>query len=356
MTSSAKTSLLFVGTYTDKNESEGIYTYRFDTEIGSLRKLHSGPKTASPSFLAANAAGTVLYAVNETETGEVTSFTVDPADASLTVQSTQKSMGIHPCHIILDRAGKNVLVANYTSGTATSLALATDGSLKPGTTVQQRGTGPDKARQEAAHAHSANVDPSGKWILVADLGADKVFVYSQNSSGALVPHMDKTISLKAGCGPRHLSFHPNGKFVYIIGELNNTVTSFAWDARTGTAKQVSSCPTVPTGFSGKSYCADIHVHPNGRFVYGSNRGHDSIAIMKTDGKTGAIALSGTESVRGKWPRTFAIAPGGQFLLVAGQNSNHISVFKIDQITGNLTATGTDITVPSPVCLLFVGAK
>jgi len=149
MTSSAKTSLLFVGTYTDKNESEGIYTYRFDMENGSLRKLHSGPKTASPSFLAANAVGTVLYAVNETETGEVTSFTVDPADASLTVQSTQKSMGIHPCHIILDRAGKNVLVANYTSGTATSLALATDGSLKPGTTVQQRGTGPDKARQEA---------------------------------------------------------------------------------------------------------------------------------------------------------------------------------------------------------------
>lgn len=349
---SAKSAILFVGTYTDKVDSKGVYTLRFDLETGAIKQLHAGPKVDSPSFLATSHDGSFLYAVNETTSGEVTSFMIDKTDGSLSIQSSQKSLGVHPCHISLDKSGMHALVANYSSGTVTSLPINRDGSLAPGTSVQQKGTGPNKARQEAAHAHSVTMDPSGQWYLAADLGADKVFVYTVNSAGHLVYH-PKSIALPPGCGPRHVAFHPNGKFLYVIGELDNTVTSFSWNAVAGSAKKLSTASTLPAGFSGDSNCADIHVHPNGRFIYGSNRGHDSIAILRTDTKSGSVTFVGTEGVRGKTPRNFAIAPGGKFLLAAGQNSNNIVVFKIDAITGGLMATGIDITIPSPVCLVFL---
>ncbi len=349
-----KQTLAFVGTYTNDNASLGIYVHRYDAATGTLTFLANAPKVDSPSFLATARGGSLLYAVIENTDGEIASFKVDRSTGTCKLLGKQSTHGAHPCHLAVDPTEKWVIVANYSSGNVAVFPIEADGALGAATDVlQQKGTGPDTARQEGPHAHSVTFDPSGKWIVVGDLGADKCFVYTLDTArGKLIPARTPAITLKPGTGPRHFAFHPKGRFAYAIGELGNTVTAFSFDPKRGEFAEIQTIATVPDGWAGKSFCADIEVHPTGRFLYGSNRGHDSIAMFAIDERSGRLTSLGQEPVRGQWPRNFAISPDGRHLLVGDQNTNGVVAFAIDPARGRLTATGKQWAIPAPVCILF----
>jgi len=361
--------LVYVGTYTGKG-SEGVYVYRLDSSTGALTYVSKTAGLENPSFLAIDPRGRCVYAVRESggsagrKGGAVIALSRNPATGELTILNEQPSGGQGPCYITVDRDGRFLLVANYGSGHVAILPVADDGRLQPaGSVVQHEGSSVNPTRQKEPHAHCIVLDAGNRFALAADLGIDKIMVYRFNSEpGKLLPNDPPFAQSKPGSGPRHIAFHPNGKYVYVIEELSSTVTVFAYDADSGTLKPFQAgdakccVSTLPEGFQGTNTCADIHVHPSGRFLYGSNRGHNSIAIFAIDDKTGGLRLLGHEPTQGKTPRNFAIDPSGTFLLVANQDSDTIVSFRINQEVGTLTATGQVCRVSMPVCLKMVTAS
>jgi 6-phosphogluconolactonase len=358
-----KNMLVYIGTYTRREahvlgKSEGVYIGRFDPAAGTLAVVGKAPGVDNPSYVALHPSGRYLYAANEVgdfdgkSSGAISAFAIDLATGGLTLLNQQASHGAAPCHLCVDQTGQYVLAANYGGGSAVVLPVQADGRLSEASDViQHHGSSVNPRRQGEAHAHSINLDPANQRAYVADLGLDKIMIYRLDlAQGKLSPNNPPWAQVKAGAGPRHFAFHPNGRYAYVINELDSTITAFAYDEAHGSLTDLQTLSTLPDDFSGTSHCADVHVHPSGKFVYGSNRGHDSIAIFTVDQATGKLNPAGHESTQGKVPRNFAIDPTGAYLLAANQNSDNIVIFKIDQDTGRLTPTGQTAMVPTPVCI------
>ena len=352
--------LLFVGTYT-KGESKGIYAYRYDSSSGKATSLGLATETVNPSFLTADPTHRFLYAVNELTTykgatsGAVSAFTIDRQTGKLSLLNEVASRGADPCYIAFDKTGKYVLVANYTSGNIAVFPALKDGRLGESSAfVQHSGKGVNPQRQEGPHAHWIETTADNRFAIVADLGLDEVLVYRFDAKdGSLTPNDPPFVKVDSGSGPRHISFHPNGKLAYLLSEMKSTVTVFSYDDARGVLHPLQTIPTLPKDFAETNDAAEIHVHPNGKFLYASNRGNDSIAIFAIDTKTGLLKAIDHVSTQGKTPRNFEIDPTGSRLLVANQDTGNIVVFNIDGQTGRLTPAGEVLSVPSPVSLDFV---
>jgi 6-phosphogluconolactonase len=347
--------LAFVGTYT-RDDSVGVYAYTFDVDTGELFPIGSAPLD-NPSYLALHPSGKVLYAINEVsefngEKGGAISALAISDSGDLTLLNQQSVKGPGPCHLCIDATGKYALVANYGGGSVCVLPIGEDGALHEASDfIQHEGSSINERRQKEPHAHSINLDTQNRFAYVADLGMDKVLAYELDlQTGKLA--LAQTVTVKPGQGPRHFDMHPNGKYAYLINEIGNTVNAYDYEASTGALTQIQSINTLPDGFFGSSHTADIHVSPDGRFVYGSNRGHDSITIYAV-GQDGRLTRVGQEPTGGENPRNFAIDPEGNFLLAANQNTNNIVTFRINKEDGGLEKTGAEINVPRPVCLKFL---
>lgn len=352
--------LLYVGTYTEGTRSEGIYLVRIDRSSGKLRRVGSVDAGANPSFLAIHPNGRALYAVNEVEkhngkpTGAVSAFAIASGTGALTRRNEQPSEGGAPCYVSVDRSGRVVLVANYVGGSVALLPIQADGALATATkVVQHTGSGPNAERQSSPHAHCIVPNRSNRFVLAADLGADRVFIYRLDLEGKSLRHVEGGDAvMRPGAGPRHIAFHPTQPLVFVANELDSTVATLRFDAERGTLSPLDTRSTLPAGWTGTNYPADIHVAPSGRALYVSNRGHNSIAVFSVAESTGALALDQVISTDGDWPRNFSLDPTGRWLLVANQRSDSIVVFRRDQKTGRLTPTRQRIALPSPVCLRF----
>jgi 6-phosphogluconolactonase len=353
--------IAYVGTYTAKTNSKGIYAFRFDAEKGQLKSIGVAAESADPSFLAVHPNGKFLYAVNEIGNfnggtgGAVSAFSIDAKTGALKFLNQVPTRGAGPCHLSLDKNGAFVLVANYDGGSIASFPVHDDGTL--GTAagfVQHSGSGPNKERQEGPHAHWIGTSPDDRFALAVDLGLDQVIVYGFDSTkGIFTPMLSGFAKVKPGAGPRHLAFHPNGRFAYVLSEMDSSVTVFSYQEKTAALKSLQTISALPKDYSGRKEAAEIAVHPSGKFLYTSNRGHDSIAIFEINPAKGTLTSLGQVLTGGKTPRHFAIDPTGAYLLAENQESNNIVVFKIDAATGSLTPTGQTIDVPSPVCITFV---
>lgn len=350
--------LVYVGTYTS-GRSEGIYLYSLGLSTGELKHVATTKGVKDPSYLALAPRRRHLYAVNEVEefagrkTGALSAFAVDQRTGDLSLLNQQPTMGGAPCYVTVDQTGKFVLVANYVGGNIAVLPIRSDGSLGEATDVKQdQGSSVNAARQAGPHAHCIVLDPANKYAYACDLGTDKIMIYRfDERRGTLSPNKTPWVEAKPGAGPRHLTFHPDGKYAYVINELHATVTTFGVERSEGKLKELQTLPSLPREPTAADSGADIHVSPNGRFLYCSNRGHDSIAAFKID-REGMLTFIAHESTQGKTPRNFAIDPTGTFLLVANQRSDNIVTFRIDSQTGRLSPTGQIAEVPSPVCLKF----
>jgi 6-phosphogluconolactonase len=358
---------LYVGTYTNDRRSRGIHHLEVERDSGQLRLGALAAEAVNPSFLAIAPDGRTLLAVSERteyegqETGAVLAFARDPATGALTARGAQPSGGGAPCYVSLDRSGRHALVANYVGGSVASLRVAADGTLAPATrVVRHAGRGAHPTRQSSPHAHAILVDPANRFALVADLGIDRVLVHRFDADGgalvptdggALVP-TDRGATLPPGTGPRHLAFAPDGRSVYVTGELASTLTVLAYDPERGALRERQTLSTRPAGASGDNFPGEVRVHPSGRTVYASNRGDDTLAVFDV-AADGALALVQTIAAGGRWPRHFALDPEGRLLLVAHQRSDSVAAFRVDPGTGRLAATGSSVAIPSPVCLLFV---
>ena len=354
-----RTMRVYLGTYT-RAGSKGIYVSELNLTSGALTEPRLAASTDNPTFLAIHPSGRFLYAaggatrIDGKPTGLVTALAIDKTTGKLTQLNRQPSGGRGPCHVVVDVTGRYALAANYSSGSVASLPIGPDGKLRPAASViQHEGSSVNKRRQGGPRAHSINLDRANRFAFAADLGADKVFVYQFDpTTGTLKPHAPPAVKLAPGAGPRHFAFHPNGQFAYVINELDSTVTAFAFDAKKGTLAKLCTVSTLPVDFKGFNTTAEVQVHPSGKFLYGSNRGHDSLAIFTIDGKSGKPTPAGHQPTGGKTPRNFGIDPTGRYILAANQNSNNVVVFQIDQATGRLKPTGHSITVSSPVCVKF----
>jgi 6-phosphogluconolactonase len=351
------TFTLYVGTYTS-GKSEGIYGYSMMPYSGRLHRFTS-IKSVNPSFLAIDRSGSYLYAVNEVAeyggkpSGGVSAFAIE-SHGHLRFLNEQATQGADPCYLSIDRKRSKLLVANYTGGSVAVLPIRTDGALGMAVDVKQHEGAGVKEQQKGPHAHCIILDRSERHALAADLGIDKVMIYRfDRSNGKLTPAKQPFAELQAGAGPRHLTLHPNGKFLYVINELDSTLTSFRYSENNGTLKHIETVSTLPSDFTGTSYCADVHVSSSGKFLYGSNRGHNSIVVFKIDSRTGKPKLLEHVSTQGDWPRNFVIDPTGSLLLVANQRSDNVVSFFIDSKTGRLRPTTVVEEIPSPVCLKFL---
>lgn len=351
---------VYIGTYTHSG-SQGIYLSHLDLATGKLQSAELAAKVANPSFLAIHPSRPWLYAVGEisdfqgTKTGAVSALCMDPATGKLSLLNRQSSRGPGPCHLVVDRSGRHVLVANYGGGSIACLPIRDDGRLGEATSsIQHRGSSVDPRRQQGPHAHSMNMDAAGRFAVVADLGLDKILVYRFDAAkGQLTPNDPPWARVAPGAGPRHFAFHPTGRYGYVINELSSTVTAFRYDAPRGILRLLQTVSTLPEGFDGENTTAEIQVHPSGKFLYGSNRGHDSIVAFAIDASTGRLARIGHESTQGKTPRNFGIDPTGSYLLAANQATNNVVVFHIDAETGVLRPTGQSLAVPMPVCVKMI---
>jgi 6-phosphogluconolactonase len=351
---------VYFGTYTGP-KSKGIYLSRLDLTSGKLSAPIVAGEIAQPSFLALHPNRRFLYAVNETgegrrSTGQVTAFAVG-ADGKLTLLNQQPSRGSGPCHLVVDRAGKNVLLANYGGGSVAAFPIGADGRLGASTGfVQHTGSSVNPQRQKEPHAHSINLDAANHFAVAADLGLDKVLVYRFDvAKGTLTPNEPPSTSVKGGSGPRHFAFHPNGRNAYVINEMASTVTAFQYDAEKGVLKELQTVSTLPQGYKGESDTAEVQVHPSGKFLYGSNRGHDSIAVFAIEAN-GTLRYVENTPTGGRTPRNFGLSPDGRYLLAANQDSDNVVVFRIDSKSGRLASTGNTLAIPSPVCVKFLPAK
>jgi len=348
---------VYFGTYSGgDNGSKGIYRSVLDTQTGSLSAPVLVAEARNPSFLEIHPNGKFLYAVSESGgAGSVSAYAIDAETGGLTLLNQQPSRGNGPCHVSIDHAGKNVLVANYGSGSAAVIPIEPEGGLaEPTGFTQHAGSSVNRRRQQGPHAHSINVSADDRFAFVADLGIDKIMIYKLDGEvGTIVPNDPAFVALKGGAGPRHFAFAPDGRHAYVINELHCTITAFGYDAAAGTLTEIQTVPTLPSSFEGDNTCAEIRVHPTGRFLYGSNRGHDSVAVYRIDPATGTLTFVEHETAGIKTPRNFNIDPTGAFCLVANQGSDSVVVFRVDQQTGALTPTDQKITVGRPVCVRFL---
>ena len=351
---------LYIGTNTPAT-GDGIYVYRFEASTGSMERLSSIAGVENPAFLAVDPRGRYLFSVSEVgdesghQEGAVHAFSIDQASGELVHINHRSSRGTLPCHLSVDHTGQYLLVANYGSGSVAMLPIQGDGSLGEAVSfAQHEGSGTDPERQEGPHAHSITVDPANRYAFAADLGLDKVLAYRLDlDQGKLVPNDLPWVMTASGAGPRHFDFHPDRRYAYVINELGSTMTAYKYDEPRGALTEIQSLSTLPEDFVGTNYCADVHVHPSGRFVYGSSRGHDSIAVFGIDEATGMLTYLDCEPTQGNTPRNFAIDPSGSYLLAANQDSDTVVTFRIAQDTGKLEPTGRVAQVPAPVCLKFM---
>ncbi|MEX1018783.1 MAG: lactonase family protein [Litorilinea sp.] len=358
---------VYFGTYTRREatgagRSEGIYIYNLNRESGALTPVGTMSGVENPSFLALNPAKTHLYAVAELGDGDgkpmggVSAFAVDSKTGFLELLNSEASKGDGPCHLSVDASGTKVLVSNYGSGSVAVLPLADDGSLLPASdSVQHEGSSINPQRQQGPHAHSVNLDSNNRFAYVADLGLDKILIYAFDADAGTITanRAQPWAKVKAGAGPRHFAFHPNNQYAYVINELDSTMTVFAFDGDKGTLDEIQTLSTLPDDFDGTSYCAEVRVHPNGKFVYGSNRGHDSIAVFKVQ-DDGSLKTVEYTSSQGEFPRNFNLDPSGEWLIAANQNTHNVFVYQVDTKTGKLTATDQSAVIPYPVCVKFLG--
>lgn len=358
----AHDQLVYVGTYTNSKkapvESKGIYVFGFDSKTGKLEPMGLAGEAKNPSFVALSKNNKYLYAVSEADGGGVISaFSVNAKTGQLTLLNSQSTKGSGPCHVSVDATGKIVLAANYGSGHVTSFPVKDDGSLaEPASNyLQGPASNVNAGRQKGPHAHSFNFDKAGKFAFACDLGCDKVFIYKVDAAkGTITPNDPAFASVPAGAGPRHFFFHPNGKFAYVNNEMGLSVTGFSYDADKGALTSIETLSTLPPGTDTKGVStAETQVHPNGKFVYVSNRGHNTIACFSVDESTGKLTYIENAPSIVKIPRNFGIDPTGQWMITAGQDSSSIAVLAIDQKTGKLTPTGQVLDVGSPVCVKFM---
>jgi 6-phosphogluconolactonase len=349
---------VWIGTYTEGSTSKGIYTGLFDDQTGVLSALTVAAETPNPSFVVLHPNGRFLYAVNEThdapeQSGLVTAYAIDADTGKLTELNHQLSRGADPCHLAIDATGRFLVVANYTAGNFSEYAVGADGRLSPSISLLTHwGGGPNKERQEGPHAHDVVFSHDNRHLLAVDLGLDRVFIYTFDpSNGDLKPTPQQSATTAPGAGPRHFAFHPDGRTAFSINELNSTITSYVWNGRAGTLKPGASVSTLPANFQGTNSTAEISVDAAGKFVYGSNRGHDSIAVFAVN-PAGRLSLVEHTPTGGKAPRHFTIDPTGRWLVAANQESNTLTVFRRDAASGRLTAVGTPQAAPKPVCVLF----
>jgi 6-phosphogluconolactonase len=353
--------LVYVGTYTTKTASKGIYAFRFDATSGKLTPLALAAEMPDPSWVAVHPSGKFLYAVNEAgKNSMVSAFAIDSSSGKLTLLNQLPALGEDPCYLSFDRTGKYVLIANYTSGNVVVFPIGADGKLGAATAnIRDEGKlGPNKERQEGPHAHWVETSAGNRYAYVSDLGLDRVLIYKFDAaSGKLTnPGSNQqdafSATLPPGSGPRHVAFSRNGNFMYVLGEVQSTVTVFANDAREK-YRDVQTISALPKDFSGRNDAAEIAIHPSAKFLYSSNRGHESVALFHIDPGTGKLTAAGDFSIEGKEPRHFAIDPSGNYLLAEDQLSDKIVTFRIDQKNGALRPTGDAIEVPSPVCIAFL---
>jgi 6-phosphogluconolactonase len=350
----ADVTRFYIGTYTDHSTSQGIYLCTIDTATGKLGPLTLAAKAKNPNFLALSSDHEFLFAAL---TNTVGSFQVRP-DGTLNPLSEQPSGGGGPCYVRLDKTGHHVFVANYESGNIACFGVDPKGLIGERTALMQfTGSGPDPKRQKKPYAHSVYVDPKNKFVYSCDLGSDSVWIFKFDAvHGALVPSDPPAAKVPPGSGPRHLAFHPNGNFVYVVNEMGLSVTVFAREPDSGALTALETVSTLPSGTSAKgATTAEICCHPSGKWLYVSNRGFDTISVF-TIAPNGRLSLLQNTSSVVKFPRNFAIDPTGRWLIAAGQKDNQIAVLKIDQATGQLTATDQSAAVDAPVCVLFVPKK
>lgn len=368
---------LIIGTYTRNNierkNSEGIYIYKFNSNTGRFKQMSVTKDIKDPSYLVFSPNGKFVYSVNETDTGSVTAFSFEKKSGILTKINTRPSGGAHPCHINIDKTGKWVIVGNYTGGNLSVFPTNSDGSLGTAIeTINHEGSGPNKNRQEKPHVHSVNLSPDNQELFVADLGIDKIMHYKLDTKTGKISQQNPAFTkVSEGSGPRHFTIHPNGQFVYVIQELGSTITGFNYTK--GQLNEFQTISTLANDYEkkNKNFPADIHISPDGKFLYGSNRfvdaGNkngvfaannftDTIVIYSIDQKTGKLTYIENEPVLGKVPRNFMITPNGRFLLVANQETDNVVIFKRNIKTGKLTHTKEQIDVPVPVCLQMTSVK
>ena len=351
--------LVYIGTYTGP-KSKGIYAYRYDAAAFQLDAIGLAGEMVRPSFLTLHPNGRFLYAVSELgndgrENGSITAFRIDPASGALTALNTVSSGGGGSCHLVVDKTGRSLLVANYGTGSAAAFAVGADGGLSgPTALMQHSGSSVDPRRQTGPRAHAVVLSPDNRFVFVPDLGLDRIFSYRLDAATArLTPNDPPFVTVKPGSGPRHFTFSPNGRFAYSLHEMGSMVTAFAYEPALGKLTQLQTISTLPADFHGENNSAEIEIDAKGRFLYASNRGHDSIAVFAVDPKQGTLRAVENVPTQGRTPRNFKIAPSGRYLFAANQDSNNIVIFKIDPATGRLTPTGQVLQVQSPVCVLFV---
>ncbi len=349
----AQQQLVFVG-----SGRKNIESFRFDPAAGTLTKIGLAAEIAHPSFIYISPNHKYLYSITEggnADSSSISAFAIDATAGKLTFLNKQPAKGSGPCYVEVDSAGKNALIANYGSGSFAAFPLAANGEVQPMSAfVQDSGSSVDKSRQEGPHAHCLVAGPGDKFVYGCDLGLDKVMIFKfDTATGSMVAADPPFAKVKPGAGPRHLAFHPNGRFAYLVNEMGCTINPLSYDPATGALTELQTISTLPPGYSGNSTCAEIAVHVSGKFVYASNRGHDSIAIFKCDPDTGHLTFVECVPTGGKIPRQFEIDPTGKFLLAANQESNTVVVFKIDQTTGHLEPTGSKVETENPMCVRFL---
>jgi 6-phosphogluconolactonase len=366
-------SLVYIGTYTnfellspphrvpDGPHSKGMYVCRFDATSGILSAPIVAAESVNPTFIAFHPTRPLLYAANEIyqfngqPAGAVSAFSINPADGKLTLLNQVSSLGGGACYVKVDASGRNVLVANFGAGSVAVLPIAPDGKLKTASAfVQEEGKGPSP-RQLGPHAHSFNPTPDGRLAVAADFGADKLFVYRFDpAAGTLTPHDPPFVAIKPGSAPRHLAFSPDGKTAYLLNEITSTVTVLSYDSNKGRFQEQQTISTLPADYTGANTAAEIQVHPSGKFIFASNRGHNSIAVLSVDVQ-GRLSDLHNYSVLGRTPRNFSLDPPGHWLIVANQDTNNVVVFAVDQQTGELKPNGQSVTIPAPLCVRFWSA-
>ena len=363
--SAEKPTLVYVGTYTEKlffveGKGRGISVFALAAETGELTPLSVGPDAVSPALLALAPGGRYLYAVNECDRidghpgGAVSAFAIDPETGALAFLNRQHSRGHFPAFVAVDATGRLVVVGNHEDGTIACFPVLPNGSLDEASDfIQHVGSSVHPQHQRGPHVHSVNFDPTNRYLVACDKGADRIVVYRIDlANGKLLPTDQPPTVAAPGSGPRHLAFHPSGHYAFVINELSSTLSAFAFDPDSGALRETHALPTLPADYSGLNMTADVHVHPNGRFVYGSNRGHDSLAIFAFDEATERLSALGHVATGGAFPRAFNLDPTGRLLLAANQNSDTIVAFSVDPDTGGLAPTGAVTRTPTPVCIRF----
>ena len=350
--------LAYFGTYTRfEDGGQGIYAYRFDPSTGQMTEIGLAAELADPAFVAIHPNHRYLYAVTEVSgDGGVSAFGIDRATGMLELLNRVSSQGSGPCHLNVDATGRMLALANYGSGRTVSFPVQQDGRLgEAASVIQHHGSSINPDRQKRPHAHSVNFSPDNRFVITADLGTDELYVYRIDpAAGTIEPHDPPSAKVHPGGGPRHFTFHPSGKFCYAINEMGNTVTAFRWTAESGAMQEIQMISTLPKDYSGTdNSTAEVLVHPSGKFLYGSNRGHDSIAVFSIDPTSGKLSAVDHTSTQGKTPRNFNLDPTGRYLFAENENTHTVVGFAIDPETGRLTPTGQVLSIPRPVCLRWV---